>query len=89
MIGACRGLVGCRFRIVGILLIWCLTGIVSDAQTSHWPTENPPPPLLAPDIQFPDYELERLDNRAAGRRRNRPGAARGQHSTACARGFVE
>ena len=62
MIGACRGLVGCRFRIVGILLIWCLTGIVSDAQTSHWPTENPPPPLLAPDIQFPDYKLERLDN---------------------------
>lgn len=32
------------------------------AQRVDWPQESPPPPLLAPDVEFPDYELRRLDN---------------------------
>ena len=27
-----------------------------------WPIESPPPPLLAPEVIFPDYELRQLDN---------------------------
>ena len=34
----------------------------ASAQTVDWPSESPPPPLLAPDIKFPDYELRRLPN---------------------------
>ena len=32
------------------------------AQSVQWPRETPPPPLLAPDVEFPDYELRRFDN---------------------------
>ena len=32
------------------------------AQTESWPTEGPPPPLLAPDVVFPPYELRTLEN---------------------------
>ena len=32
------------------------------AQAVDWPSETPPPPLLAPDIVFPEYELRRLPN---------------------------
>ena len=29
---------------------------------SRWPQETPPPPLLAPDVKFPEYELRTLGN---------------------------
>ena len=32
------------------------------AQVLEWPTETPPPPLLAPEIRFPEYELTKLEN---------------------------
>ena len=32
------------------------------AQRVHWPHETPPPALLAPDVEFPDYRLHRLEN---------------------------
>lgn len=32
------------------------------AQAPDWPIEDPPPPLLAPEVRFPDYALTRLDN---------------------------
>lgn len=34
----------------------------ASAQLVEWPREDPPPPLLAPDVKFPDFELRRLDN---------------------------
>ena len=34
----------------------------AQAQVADWPAETPPPPLLAPEVHFPEYELERLDN---------------------------
>ena len=42
---------------------WCL-GFATSAwtQTAPWPTESPPPPLLAPEVKFPDYELRQLSN---------------------------
>jgi zinc protease len=47
--------------LTGALLI--VSAAVSAAgQTVRWPDESPPPPLLAPDVEFPDYELRRLDN---------------------------
>ncbi len=35
---------------------------IANAQTVRWPAESPPPPLLAPDIVFPKYELRTFDN---------------------------
>src|SRR5262245_22994019 len=32
------------------------------AQNSSWPTETPPRPLTAHDVQFPPYEVRTLDN---------------------------
>jgi zinc protease len=32
------------------------------AQTPAWPTESPPRPLAAHDVQFPPYEMRTLDN---------------------------
>ena len=32
------------------------------AQRAQWPVETPPPPLLAPDLVLPEYELRTLDN---------------------------
>jgi hypothetical protein len=32
------------------------------AQILEWPTETPPPPLLAPEVKFPEYELTKLEN---------------------------
>ena len=34
----------------------------ASAQLVEWPREDPPPPLLAPEVKFPDFELRRLDN---------------------------
>ena len=48
---------------VTVVLLWCLgVATAAGAQTSQWPIENPPPPLLAPEVTFPEYELHRLDN---------------------------
>ena len=41
---------------------WICGAGPSSAQTIDWPSESPPPPLLAPDIKFPDYELRRFPN---------------------------
>ena len=32
------------------------------AQRSQWPSETPPPPLLTPELVFPEYEIRQLDN---------------------------
>ena len=56
------GRLGGRCPVAGVLLVCGLVASVADAQTSRWPTENPPPPLLAPDVEFPDYQLIRLEN---------------------------
>ena len=55
----------CLVRAMGatLVLLWCLGAApVTRAQTSRWPIEPPPPPLLAPEVKFPEYELHRLDN---------------------------
>ena len=43
--------------------VWCV-GLATSvwAQTSQWPTESPPPPLLAPEVKFPEYQLYQLSN---------------------------
>ena len=43
--------------LVNVLVLGSAT-----AQQVRWPQETPPPPLLAPDVEFPEYELRRLDN---------------------------
>ena len=45
---------------VGVLTL--ATALPVSAQPVQWPHETPPPPLPAPDVEFPDYELRRLDN---------------------------
>ena len=46
-----------------VAVAWVLAGAtLAPAQTVDWPSESPPPPLLAPDITFPDYEIRRLPN---------------------------
>ena len=42
--------------------VWCVGLVLALAQTSQWPSEGPPPPLPAPEVRFPEYELRRLDN---------------------------
>ena len=52
------------FRLTFFAWTCCLifTADAINAQSLEWPDENPPPPLLAPEIQFPEYELRQLDN---------------------------
>ena len=45
---------------VGVLML--AVALPVSAQPVQWPRETPPPPLLAPDVEFPDYELRRFDN---------------------------
>ena len=33
-----------------------------NAQTSDWPNEDPPPPLLRREVVFPEFEIRTLDN---------------------------
>ena len=40
----------------------CAATVPAAAQRVQWPRETPPPPLLAPEVEFPEYELRRLDN---------------------------
>lgn len=51
-----RWLAGC----VTFLLV-CMVA-TAFAQNSRWPTETPPPPLLTPELVFPEYEIRQLDN---------------------------
>ena len=53
---------GYRTRFFVTILLCVVLDIVSVAQTSQWPRENPPPPLFAPKVEFPDYELRQLNN---------------------------
>jgi len=46
--------------MVGVLALTAT--LAATAQTIQWPRETPPPPLLAPDVEFPEYEIRRLDN---------------------------
>ena len=50
----------CAFVAVGTLML--TAALPASAQRVQWPRETPPPPLLAPEVEFPDYELRRLDN---------------------------
>ena len=52
---------GFHGAIVSFVVLIGLTGSAA-AQNARWPDESPPPPLLARDVKFPDYELRRLDN---------------------------
>lgn len=46
-----------------LLAAWLLPAQFAAAQPAEdWPFEDPPPPLLAPEVTFPDYELRQLDN---------------------------
>ena len=53
-------------RTASVLAVFGVLTLASvlpaSAQRVQWPREDPPPPLLAPDVKFPDYELRRLDN---------------------------
>ncbi len=51
-----------RLRCGLVLAISCACAAPAAAQRDGWPTETPPPPLLARDIVFPEYEIRRLDN---------------------------
>ena len=51
---------GPALAVVGVLTLASV--LPASAQRVQWPRETPPPPLLAPDVKFPDYELRRLDN---------------------------
>jgi zinc protease len=46
--------------------IWVLGFItcasLAGAQTTNWPSESPPRPLAAHDVQFPPYEIRTLEN---------------------------
>lgn len=57
---------GRRARIArggALLAAWLLAPPPAAGQaTGDWPIESPPPPLLAPEVTFPDYELRQLDN---------------------------
>lgn len=45
-----------------VAAVWALAPAAMSAQVADWPVEDPPPPLLAPEVRFPEYELQRLDN---------------------------
>ena len=46
--------------IVGVCL--ALLPVQAYAQAKDWPSEQPPRPLAAHDVQFPPYEIRTLDN---------------------------
>jgi len=48
--------------VVAMVAMVGLFQLPASAQSLQWPHETPPPPLLAPDVEFPEYELRRLDN---------------------------
>jgi len=49
------------FTVFLLVLLFSFNG-VGQSQTVDWPSEDPPPPLITPEIEFPDYELRRLSN---------------------------
>ena len=49
-----------RYGLVAVLILAC--SAPAAAQRGRWPNETPPPPLLARDVVFPEYEIRRLDN---------------------------
>lgn len=52
-------------RGIGWLVVAAATVVLLQpvaAQRAKWPTETPPPPLLAPDLVLPEYDLRTLDN---------------------------
>ena len=51
------------WRAAAVLAAWLLAPLPAAGQLpGDWPIESPPPPLLAPEVTFPDYELRQLDN---------------------------
>ena len=52
-----------RQIFIGAIVIVGFFGAArTHAQILEWPTESPPPPLLAPEVRFPEYELTKLEN---------------------------
>ena len=54
-----------RSRLIAVIFATAGTlgsGVAADAQIVGWPSEDPPPPLLARDVKFPEYEIRRLGN---------------------------
>ena len=50
-------------RSAVLLAAWLLAPLPAAGQPPDgWPIESPPPPLLAAEVIFPDYELRQLDN---------------------------
>ena len=49
-------------RVLVVFDIVALLVVGSAMAQDRWPQETPPPPLLAPNVEFPDYELRQLDN---------------------------
>lgn len=49
-------------RVLVVCEVLALLVVGPAMAQDRWPQETPPPPLLAPDVEFPDYELRRLDN---------------------------
>lgn len=52
--------IGFRAAVVACLLLAC--GSTARAQIREWPSEGPPRPLPARDVQFPPYEVRNLPN---------------------------
>jgi len=44
-------------RILVVFDIVALLVVGPAMAQDRWPQETPPPPLLAPNVEFPDYEL--------------------------------
>ena len=56
-----------RLRALAAAAVLAAAGLLAPPPAAgqaapDWPFENPPPPLLAPEVVFPDYELRQLDN---------------------------
>ena len=50
----------CALGVVGLVALALASPAV--AQAPRWPSEGPPPPLLARKIHFSEYEIRQLDN---------------------------
>ena len=55
-------MIRCASALAALAVLILAASQPASAQPVQWPRESPPPPLLAPDVEFPDYELRRLDN---------------------------
>ncbi len=53
---------GLRYGLVVTLSLGLLYAAPAAAQRVSWPSETAPPPLLAGDVVFPEYEIRTLDN---------------------------